>query len=321
MSDHRYYLSVMTPAASSGDITLEVETYDAEENLTLSCEVTGITTDMTEIDIAKAIEEQLNTTIAAASAEYDGIPKLSSEDYEATFQVTRTEHVLCLWSQAQFSLIEDANTTGNILKLSTTPCLLTVAKARRVATVCGVTLVNADTATAFTSSEIADYIEMACADLIGVLRNNVVISTYLGEFRTNQTKSVQLRPLPLVSIDNPKVRRKVMFERIWQPSFTDDAYNKIKSKGEINFRDSQLFVERGEPFDMDNEVRISYTAGHFHIPTEIQRAVLMIAEAAGTADQRGLKALGGGSLRVEWQDPKSIYYRIFLPVKKFIQGK
>jgi hypothetical protein len=170
---------------------------------------------------------------------------------------------------------------------------------------------------AWTNQQIADFIEMGCADFISTARNNIVLSTYLGEFRTNMTKSIFLRPLPVLECDQPRIRRKNLYEMYSIPQYSSLAYDLIRRSGELIFRFNQLYVNAGEPFDMDNEVRVTFRSGYPQIPKEVQKCVLLVAASINNPP-RGLESLGGGSLKAKWRDPKKELYRIYQPVRKYI---
>lgn len=320
MSDHRTYISVMTPAASSGQLDIGLVTYDADTNVSLVASITGITSGASEISIATSIETQLTVLLTASGAIYDGVPRFSAEPFAANWRVTRTDHIICLWSQADFTASQELDTTGAIYRFSTSPCLLTVAQAKNQAVINSISLVNKLNGTAMTDSQITDYLEAASADVTATMKNNIVLSGYLNEFRTNETKSVFIRPLPLTYVDSLRIRRKNLYEMYSIPQYSSLAYNKLFSKGEIEFRFNQTFVNAGEPFAEDNELRVTFIAGYKHIPIEIFRCVMFVGERNNN-EHRGVESLGGGSLRVKWRDTKSELYRIYQPVKKYFMTK
>ncbi len=318
MSDQRTYISVMTPAASDGSFNIQLETFNAELNATFVAVITGIGAGDSEISMARAIQDQLNVLLSSEGFLYLGVPRISSEELEATWQVTRTDHVVCIWSECNFDT-SVSSTTGCIVRTCEIGCLLTNAQALRLAVPNAVTLVSKTSGAAFTAEEIADVVQSASAELCGNIRNNIVLSTYLGEFRGKDTTSIMLRPLPLYQVDNPRVRFKngiYLADIQW----SKNQFNKIKRSGEIANIWHRIDVRTRDPYSMDNEVRISFVAGENHIPIAIQKAVLLLSEMSNN-DRKGLRSLGGGSLSVTWAPTKEQYYFLYQPIRMFIMGK
>lgn len=306
----------MTPAASAEDLTFSFETYNAETNIVLVATVTGITTSMSEIDVALEIENQLTDLLPA----YSGVPVFSTDAYEATFRVTRTSHSVCVWSQAQFRTQLTENNTGAKLKISPTPVLMTVARANALNGGFTGSAFGTLSGTALTTDQTIDMLESVSAELIGYLNNNIVISTYLGEFRTDGYKSIFTSPTPGVAIDTPTVRRKYAYE-IWAiPQYGYLAYNWIRHSGQLNFRYNENFVNAGEPFELDNEVRVTFTAGEFDIPVAIEKCLIHLTQL-GINMSSGVEELAGGSFKVKFGDYSKTLEHIFRPIRKYKMKK
>lgn len=316
MSDHRFYLSVMSPAASSGSLTFQLDTFDADFNLQgLVATVTGITAGMAETDVAIQIQNQLATQFPV----YSGAPRFSAEAYAATFRVTRTEHCVCIWSQAQFRLQLTSDTVGCNLTMADVPLLATCNRllylyggfaggvVNGFANLAGYTL---------TTSQLIALIEAISSEVIGYLNNHVVISTYLGEWRTDGVKSVFTSPTPGLSIDQPVIRRKNLYEMYSIPQYSQLAYNWIRHTGQLTFRFNQNFINAGEPFELDNEVRVSFVAGEFVIPTAIQRCMLELAKF-GLNSNSGLDEIGGGSFRARFRKYSENLEHYFRPIRQY----
>lgn len=307
----------MTPAASSGTVSLYLQTYDAAPtNVAFAIQVTGITTSMDEIAIAYQFHSQMACAIYLNNCTYMGTPAFSCEPYQAQFQVTRTENSVCLWSQARFRLYTTADTTGGIYRLAPNPLLLTVAEARRKGAIGGVCWVNWYDNSAFSSSEISDAIEEASAELIGYLQNNIVISTYLFEMRGKQVSRVFTRPLPGIYNDPPIIRRKNLYEVYSIPQYSALAYNWVRSTGELEFRFAQTYINAGEPFALDNEIRMTFIAGETFIPNAIKKAVVQLAGIA-MLGRAGIESFGGATFKMTLREHEKELARIFRPVREY----
>lgn len=319
MSDHRYYVSVMTPAINSGNITFQLDTYDADYNISVTPIVTGIVEGMQEIDIALNIQTQLQTLFLASGMQYNGAPRFSAEPYAATFRLTRTGHIDCFWSQAQFRLQIISDTTGALYKLSSAPCLITLARATELygATNGGTGTFTAMSGVTLNSLQIIDAIEETSAELCAYLRNNIAISSYLGEWRTDGMKSVYTSPSPGLSIDQPLIRRKNLYEMYSIPQYSPLAYNWVRHTGELTFRFNQSYVNAGEPFELDNEVRVSFVAGEFVIPAVIEKCVNQLI-SLGLRVSSGVEEMGGGTFRVKLRGYTEELERIFRPARHYL---
>lgn len=312
MSDHRFYISVMTPPASSGQFSYELQTFDADYNITVMATITGITAGASEINTAILIQQQLQSSLP----KYCGAPRFSAEPYAATFRITRTEHVVCIWSQCQFMFQILSDTSGGTYNLSETPVLMTLAKANALNG--GFSAQNFVTigGVALTATQSIALIEAVSAEAIGYLYNNVIISTYLGEWNTLDTKSVYTYPLPGLSIDQPIIRRKNLYEMYSIPQYSQLAYDWIRHTGQLVFRFNQNYVNAGEPFALDNEVRVTFVAGETYIPVAIQRCILQLMHF-GLNQNQFLDDLGGGSFKAKFKKYNEVIQYTFRPIRRW----
>lgn len=316
MADHRYYLSIMTPAASTGDIQLQIDTYDADFNISIQPDCTGFTAGMSETDTAIVLQNQL----VLQTPQYSGAPRFSAEPYAATFRITRTEHVICIWSQAQFRVQILNNNVGCNVKESTAPCLMTLAVAEGRAAAYGIPFATPNGGQ-LTTQEIIDLIEVTSSELCGYLRNNVVISTYLGEWRTDGMKAVFTSPCPGLAIDQPLIRRKNLYEMYSIPQYSQLAYNWVRHTGQLVFRFNQTYINAGEPFELDNEVRVTFIAGNWVIPADVQRGLYLLMILALTQGPGAVEELGGGTFKVKFKKTTEQLDRILRPLKSYAQKK
>ena len=311
MSDHRTYYSILTPPTASGDLDITLETLDAETNITFTTTI-SLTSAMSEVEVAREIEDGLNLSLGTNSASYEGSPAFSDDPYQATFQITRSDHVLCIWSQAQFEITENYISLGGFAKASTSPVWVTIEKAESHNGGCFL----GRNGLPMETSMIADYLEGSCAEVASMLKNNIVLSTYLGEYSTKQTQAIFTSPTPGVSIDTPIIKRKYFYENVWTVEYLPISYNWIRRTGRLQYRPDEIFNLIPEAFDLGNEVRVTFIAGYSHIPVEIQRAAVTYA-VSQIANPAGVAELKGGSFSVKFHTSKEQLYQWFLPIKKY----
>lgn len=130
-------------------------------------------------------------------------------------------------------------------------------------------------------------------------------------------KSVFTAPTPGLSIDQPLVRRKNLYEMYSIPQYSTLAYNWIRHTGQLVFRFNQTFVNAGEPFELDNEVRVTFMAGEYTIPREIQKGLVdfMSVVLTGTS---GIEELAGGTFRVKFRNYEFELQRVMRSLKHYI---
>ena len=176
MSDHRVYLSVMTPASASGIIEFQVQTYDAHPNRLVTFVVTG--TQGCEETLATEIQLAATRAFKRYHMAYWGKPSFSAEHYRPYFRVTRTQHVVCFWAQCTFDIKIKSNPTGAIILIDPSPALATIRKAKAIGRSTGITFVDPNNNQSLSGQQIAENIQYASAEIVRMLNNNnIVIST------------------------------------------------------------------------------------------------------------------------------------------------
>lgn len=315
--DWRNYISVMTPVASSGNIVFSLETLDATSNIALVLNVSATAGD-SEITLARKIKDQLVIEVGQASATYSGMPVMCTTLPLATFYTARTDHVVSIWSQAQFSLAQVSNNTGAILKISSTPTLLTLAQAKNIGPLLGVDFMD-DNGINYTDQQIMDSMELASGQIISLVNNNFVISNYLEEHIGHMEGAIQLRIGPIIDYDTPVVLPPSLIPTslnyliTYGGSFAIDRKTKI-----LAYRfDSNLFNVY-DPFEMRNEVKLTYRAGLMNIPKIVIEKTLQISSFLD--DILGVTELKGGSFDVKLGLPTDVIKLIAAELRAYRNG-
>lgn len=329
MGSNATFLSVMTPATSAGTITFLLETIDytatltpsdrmsQSESLSVTLTVTGVVCTIDEVELATLIYEQISEAILAQTdLAYDGVMTTPDETTPGNFQVTNSEHVICLWSQALFKLSVVSNPTGCTLVLSEAPVLITLAEAKEIASVLSLSW-RSDQGTTLTDAQIIKLLTLASADLVSKLRNNIVLTTYMKEFKGNNVLGIKLSPTPIIDYDQPSIRRKDSSADFATLDWGKWVYHLNHETGKFTFRKDEVIIDDGSPFYKDNVILISFIAGHTHIPDEIKKGVVDMARYLLNPRKMDIQELAGGSGKIKFGDKVSYLDRIFLSLKRY----
>lgn len=315
MSSQSQYLSILTSVASSNEnFNISLETFNASSNVSISYAVTGLLTTDDEQQIAIKVLNQVSTYLIQLGLDYSGAPVFSDEEYQATFRVTRSEHCLCFWSQATFRLLID-NDTGAIININDNPIPITIADAQSISTVRGGSFEDQN-GDPFTNEQIALLLSLASSNILARLNNKIVVSTYLNEFTGKDTKGVTLSPKPGISLDPLQVRRQSITGLISVPEFSGFMFNWIRSSGLLMYRFTQNFLSVVDPFGLNNEIRITFTAGYPDIPMEIKAAIVDFSLYSATFGSGAIESIAGGSFKLTLNQ-KTFLNELLIPIKGY----
>lgn len=337
MSSEYQFLSVMTPPVTAGQLSFSVQTTTfastdtgAPKNTvtafpdtfnmpvvsTFVVSISSINGTESEIGLATKVFNQLGTSIIQQGLNYAGFLSYAEEVYPATFQVTRSDHCVCVWSQTLFTISISSNTTGCSILIDQAPALVTLQGGLDSGL-----LINFDYTTDFgatlTNSQIMDSILKSSSALTNRLRNFIIISTYAKEIRGNDTDCVQLAPYPVIDFDQPRIRRKNIVDVFNLPQWGKFAYGIVGHKrNNLKFRFSEYLIDHREPFYSQNLVYISFIAGHNHIPEEIKDAV--VEYSMYKLHNRGeLKSMKGGSGAFAFIDSIKVLQKLLIPILNY----
>jgi len=312
--DWRNYISVLTPCAASGNIIFSLETFNAVSNISLTLNVSALQ-DSDEISTALAIKNQFVTLLTQASAIYTGVPVYSDQDPLATFYIERTDMVVSIWSQAQFRLQVISNNTGSEVRVGPNPVLGTLAQAKAYGPIMGADFSDSNEI-ALTDNQIMDALELASDQVIRIVNNYFVIANYLQEYTGHMEGSIFLNVGPIVTWDQPFIRRPSILVNLTIPfSQTRLSYSIVRKTKMLNYRYDNAIFGYYDPFDMNNEVKMTYRAGYLNIPRIVTEKVLQVTTLL--LNDTNVKTLKGGSFSVEFRLPKETYNSIATELRHF----
>lgn len=314
--DWRNYISVLTPTVTSGNLQFEVETYDAAQNITLTFNVSALGS-WDEIKLAKSISDQMNTILLQASAAYSQNPYPVFANYppNATFYVSKTDHIVSFWSQAQYRLQLVSNNTGASIRISSAPTFVTLAKAKSMAPLIGIDFSDFNEED-LSDNQIMELLEMSSNQIVNIINNPLVIANYLLEKRGTMTGSIRLKSKPVLDFDAPYVIRPNVILPLALPILlTGWTYEIVRDKGLFTYRYSSDLIQAWDPFEINNEVKMTYRAGQLNIPKIVMEKVLEISGLA--LNNTNIKSLKGGSASVEFRLPQDTYKSISQELGQF----
>jgi hypothetical protein len=279
--DNRLFLSVLLPAASAGSFNYSINAYAYDSSgpdNTITGTVTGILTSYSETQVAQTIFNQVSLTLISAGASYSGAPFPVPNNPLPTFRLTRTEHVICFWSQAQFEINITGDTTGGFYAIDATPTLDTVAGLQQRAFAVNQPL-QSDSGGPLTTLQLVQLLRTSSAELVNTMRNNIVLSTYYFETWTNFQNQVRLQCYPVAYLDTPYILRPTIITNLTL-SAQADTYGRYfidSQTGWVAFRFTQDLLFNYEPYDINNQWRVTYIAGFKSIPSGVKDAIAKLS--------------------------------------------
>jgi hypothetical protein len=339
MASNNYsFVSIMTPSTNSTgmisflletvpySVTPVIEGSTQPDPVSLTVNVCDINLTMDEVDISNLIASRFAAEIVTADIAYDGVPFFPNEQIVAKFQVTQTEHITEIWSQAKFKVKLVSNTTGVKLDISDdTGIFLTLAEGKSYAINIGYTF-KGPGGSCLPDDQIIRQLKLACADIVLYLRNFVVMSTYINTFRGFDTMGVKLKPKPIIDFDSPRVRKKYLFDYLTSPVSGDGfipssgkyIYALNNDTGSLTFRYDETLVADNSPFGKDNQILISFIAGYSFIPEAIKKAVVSLSRVTVDPRSMDIAELKGGSGSIKWFNTnQSGFVSVFSSIKGF----
>jgi hypothetical protein len=309
----------MTPAASSGDIEVQLESLDSYPNVVFTATITGVAAADSEQVVARAIYDQLSTLLVQNDYNYDGPPVFSAATPPALWRVHRTEHVISAFSQSQFLLTITENNTGSSIESTPDPILCTVAQMEDMSVIGSITLED-ETGTPLTDAQKITLLKIASSKLVAYLSNKIVVCTFLSEEIGNYQQMIRIRKgLPGIYIDTPACRRP------WNGIFFSDyvglsasSWNYIKAQGLLQYINSSNLINFREPTESNTEIRITYVAGNYQIPDVIKMSTARLASRILEATAGNLRKLSVGSMTAEFFNINEVQQEMFNDIGYYI---
>jgi hypothetical protein len=277
----------MTPAASAGTLTIELDTNDLYPNVSIVLNVSGITGTETENQLSFEVYTQLTTYYTQTNHLYYNVPPgnfdtqfppyLSFPDQVSLplFGITRTDHVICIMSQCGFDITISNNTTGSTIVQGDTGVLLTVKDFNNIAPITQTVTTDVN-GTPFTEAQIIYMLNLASSDVIKFLRNFITSTTILEYNVCNGERDWYTKKSPIIDFYAPVVRRPTILsiQQITTFGTVKSNFSCDRNRGRISYRFAQDFLVSQEPFEQGNEVMIAYIAGYKKIPLIIKEYVM-----------------------------------------------
>lgn len=275
MAGFHQFLSFLNRPSGTGTLDITLQSFDAATTSLITLSVTGMTATSPQTN-AYVAWQQINTQLIQYGLAYTGSPVFTSSTLldpnqptfsnllaQGNYRVHQSTHVLSFFSEAPFSLSVCSNTPGLMVVASNNPVLVTLDQAKAYAPLTQTDL------SGFTDDQINKLMEIASARLVSVLNNNIVVCTYVHSEVGFMQRSIWLREgLPGLYYDGVRVKKPSQIYTF--PILgTSLNWNYNKDTGELNWMLANNIVDLGEPTAMGNEIKVSYVAGNFSIPSDI----------------------------------------------------
>ncbi len=311
--DNRIYLSVLSAPASAGSINLTVSTYGASPDIVLTLSATGLATSDNEIKLAKNIYNQVLIQLLQNDALYSPPAESLTAIPPATIQITRTDHIICFWSQSNFDVEISSNTTGAIINIGTSGSLSTVSETRLNGPIVG------QDYSGLSDAQLSNLINAISSEIISITDNNFVASTYMISARVDDIIGYRLPHYPVQRIDAPLIADPWTVWNVNSYRVVDLTSNyHLDSKGYINYRYAQNIVHDDfNPFGLGNEFRITWVAGEAKIPTTVKMAIAKLGSFY--INYSFYEELKGGTSSVKFKDEEKEKKIIFLTLSEYFR--
>lgn len=303
----------MTAPASSGSIDLTVSTSGASADIVLTLSATGLSTSDNEIKVAKNIYNQVMVQLIQNNALYSPPAESLTSLPPATIQITRTDHVICFWSQSILDIEVSSNSTGAIFNVGTGGSLSTVSEARSYGPIVG------QDYSGLSDTQLANLINAISSEIISISDNNFIASTYMISARVDDIVGFKLPHYPVQKIDSPLIADPWTVWNVNSYRVVDLTSNyHLDSKGYINYRYAQNVVHDDfNPFGLGNEFRITWIAGESKIPTTVKMAIAKLG--AFYINYSFYEELKGGTSSVKFKDEEKEKKTIFLTLSDYFR--
>lgn len=294
------FVNCLSAAAASGNFSIQLQSLNCSPNITLTLVATGTTAGMAPDEMALNAVTQFNTILIQNSAEYLS-PKFSSQVPQAAWRVICTDHIITFFSESQFRLTISDNDTGASLVATHDPLLVTYTDLDSL-----VALMNIGAS--LTEAQKLLLIQQVSGLIVSYTNNLIVQAGYVQSFVGYYQKSFFLTlGNPIQSFDMPRVAPPGLnFGYLWW-DFVISLYqwNLNPITGQLDFMNSQNLLNIMEPSSLQNQIKISYVAGEYHIPAQVLLVAVQLIKAI-INDPIGVKSLKTGSFSVSYKDRSGI---------------
>lgn len=316
------FISVLTAGASANSgISITITDKTFQNSLTFS--PSGLTGFEDEKTLAYQTATQLSTYLTQVGLIFTtdyaltGVPYYVDLPPVQCYNVTLTDHCICIWGQSMFDVSVNS-TMGNIIQVGNVPTLVTITDCREIASITGLDLTNNDDDD-LTDWQLGTILKLASAKLVGFLNNKIVNSTYLQEETTSWVWGIFLKKTPVTNFVPPQVRQPIAFNL-----FSAITYSTVKSNyslepdtGMFSYRFAQSLVDYVEPFSNLNDVIIVYTAGWPSIPEDIKNSIVQIIPVIQGQYLAGVKSIKGGSFSIEYGGLQELYNQVVGSLRQY----
>lgn len=286
------YISVLAPPTETGTVTLKMVSANRTPAVSFSIDIEVTDVELTARQFATLILAALNQAFEDNDALYSGAPQFSG-DGEApfTFRVIQCDHLINIWSQAQFFLEVETNDIGFRFAIEEIPIFSTIKEAKKLGQVLGVSFLNSE-GTPYDDEDMELLLRSASQEIIGYANGNVMAaSTYLVEDRGFITNGIMLDYFPILFSDRPVIRGPWM-----DPALNNSPVNQLVGGFQLDTVNGILsfdstFYPNESALWIDNMVAMTYAAGlssiHPLLKQETVRVCSYINQPVQVAKMKG----------------------------------
>lgn len=298
-SINNYISVVQSPTADNSGMTITLKSVNRSPSVSVATTVTGLMKSDSPEDVIGKIKTALDAQLTASNAKYSGQPDFQvNVQGSFTFKTYQTEHTLCIWSQAPYQLTVSSDTSGCSTLVDDIPLLMTIPQMEKIAPRLGVDLSN------MTDPDKIQLLIIISQQVISWIGYVPTATVYLHEARTFYQNGTSLDRTPVIEHDPPAIRSSNPVESLIATS------EQVKSQFDLNYQTGVLTFSdygilysqsmRRRPLDYNNFLRMTYVAGHIHIPPIVKTEALKLANVIST--RPNVSRLKIGTFQVDYRE-------------------
>lgn len=301
------YISVFRSLNAAGTISVQLSSVDLASPVSLTATTESLANTLAPDEIAQAIYTALKTKIEEEERTYTGQPVYGDETAPFTFRVLIADHVVTIWSQANFRLKVTAG-NGSIVLGDNTPCFMTLDQMNSALRVMGrcLNLTDADKGQAGL---------IASAELIAGMNGNYIVpSVYLEAQPGFDTRGTVLPHDSIIFVD-PEISRSAtmagftgIFRNIGGVISDFDSRS-----GSVHYPDRDRSYE---PYQRGQQIRRTYVAGYLSIPAIVKRSASEFSSMATIPKE--IASVKGGSGQVVLRGDTNALQKVLFNVREYI---
>jgi hypothetical protein len=311
------FISVLRkPATVTGKhLKFKVSSLNASVSDSFAIDVVFVGTD-TERTCAQKIYDAISTKLAANAGQYlyAGTSTFYPSAAPFTFRTLKTDHIVNLWSQAEFQIDPDSGSDSDIvLVYGPDPVFTTLPELERNAAAVSLRLTN-NAGVQFDDDILVEFLKLASSEAVAIMGKPIVAATFLHQMSARGDDWFEVSETPVIRWDNALSK----YGGVLQLNYTQNILTVQidRETGVGHFEGARGVVDTGNvnnpagfggtrPGQDGNEIQLTYIAGYGAVPGILK---LETSRLIGTQAVPGyIESVKGASFSMTIKNLKDAY--------------